>query len=260
MTKAPTENSVLIIIPTLGQREEYLRETIESIHKQSYKGFDIALIYPFGNHFVDTLADNINAIKVPDPGGLSAALNAGIAAAKPHHKFISWIGDDDLLTPDSLKYSVDALNRYPHSPVAFGYCDYIDERGKFLFKNRAGSLAPWIMTWGPDLVPLPGALFRKEAIIQVGGFDENNKYTMDLDIFLRLRKIGKFINTKKTLAAFRWHRESMSVASRSRQTDEAETVKRKHTPRLLRPFTPLWFIPTRYASKLAAKRLSNRQK
>jgi GT2 family glycosyltransferase len=254
--KSTTKHDTLIILPTLGQREEYLKETIASIRQQTYQDFDIAIIYPLKNRFVTAIADELGAIKVPDPGGLSAALNAGIAAAKPHHEFISWIGDDDLLTPESLERAVRALSDNPTSPVAYGYCDYIDQNGGFLFKSKAGSLAPWIMTWGPNLLPLPGALFRKDAILKVGGFDESNKHSMDLDIFLRLKKIGKFINTKHTLAAFRWHSDSMSVASRDIATKEAEAVKYKYTHPLLRPLTSLWFIPTRYASKLAAKKLS----
>lgn len=257
MAKSQKPNT-LIILPTLGQREEYLKETLESIRRQTNQDFDIAIIYPLKNRFVTALADELGAIKVPDPGGLSSALNAGVAAAKPHHQFISWIGDDDLLTPHSLDCAVEALTDNPSSPVAYGYCDYIDQDGTFLFKSKAGSLAPWIMTWGPNLLPLPGALFRKDAILKVGGFDETNKHSMDLDIFLRLKKLGKFVNTKRTLAAFRWHSNSMSVASRDVATREAEAVKRKYTHPLLQPLTPLWFIPTRYASKLAAKKLSKR--
>lgn len=258
MPQKADKPEVLVILPTLGNRIEYLKETLESIAKQQTGLYEIAIIYPLTNTKVASLAKKYNAISLPDPGGLSAALNVGVAAAKSHHIFISWIGDDDLLAAGSLLNTVSALRNHPSSPVAYGYCDYIDKDGLFLFKSQAGSLAPWIMSWGPNLLPLPGALFRTSAIKKVGGFDESNKYSMDLDIFLRLRKIGRFVNTKKTLASFRWHTDSMSVASRDKATKEAENVKRKYTPTFLKPLTPFWFVPTRIASRLAAKKLSKR--
>lgn len=178
--------------------------------------------------------------------------------AKKQHKYISWIGDDDLLTENSLEDTVSALKENPSSPVAFGNCIYIDSNDQQIFISKAGKIAPWLMTWGPNLLPCPGSLFRKTSLDSVGDFDENNKYSMDLEMFLRLRKLGKFTYVNNSLASFRWHSDSMSVASRAAATKEAEAVKRKFTPTPLRPLTPLWFIPVRIASLAAAKKLSQR--
>lgn len=250
------KNSVLIVLPTLGQRIEYLQKTLKSIESQSFKGYDLVLIYPFGNKAVAKLAKQHGALSVDDPGGLSAALNSGIAEAKPHHKYISWIGDDDLLTEESLELATKALEDNPKSPVAFGNCSYIDDKDRVLFVSKAGKIAPWLMTWGPNLLPCPGSLFRKDSILAVGGFDESNKYSMDLDIFLRLKRIGDFTYINVTLAAFRWHNDSMSVASRDKATKEAENVKRKYIHPILRPFTPVVFLPLRAASRLAARKVT----
>lgn len=256
MSHSEAQTAVLIVIPTLGQRLEYLQKTLESIKKQSYKKYDVVLIYPLKNAAVSKLAKQYNATSVEDTGSLSSALNAGIKKAKKHHKYISWIGDDDLLTENSLEDTVKALEENPSAPVAFGNCIYIDSNDQEVFISKAGKIAPWLMSWGPNLLPCPGSLFRKSALDTAGEFDENNKYSMDLEMFLRLKKLGRFSYVNKNLASFRWHSDSMSVASRSAATKEAEEVKRKFTPRILRPLTPLWFIPTRVASLMAAKKLS----
>ena len=258
MSKTSNKPKVLIVLPTLGQRIDYLRKTLESIAQQPSDLYDLVLIYPLKNNEVSDLAKQYSAVSVEDPGSLSAALNAGIKVAKPHHIYISWIGDDDLLTQSSLRLTSEALDRNPSASVAFGNCAYIDKDGRQLFVSSAGKIAPWLMTWGPNLLPCPGSLFRKSSILSVGGFDESNRYSMDLDIFLRLRKLGKFVYVNNVLAAFRWHSDSISVASRDKATKEAEAVKRKYTPPLLKPFTILWFLPVRYASRIAAKRLSRR--
>lgn len=247
---------ILVVIPTLGERPEFLRQTLESVKNQKGVKSDIVIVFPLNNNATRKIAKEFGAEMVNDPGGLSRAVNAGIATAKPHHEFISWIGDDDLIAPDSYKTAVAALDKNPGAVLAYGYCEYIDNNGRHLFTSRAGRFAPWIMTWGPNLMPCPGTLFRHSSLKDAGEFDVNNKYSMDLDMFLRLRKLGKFINTKQTLAAFRWHPSSTTVSNRDKVVRETEMVKRKYLPKMLRPLSPIWEIPVRIATKLAAKRVS----
>ena len=187
---------------------------------------------------------------------MSAAINAGFALAGPQHIYANWIGDDDLLTSGSLATSAAALDNNPGAVVAFGYCDYIDDVGRRLFTSKAGRLAPWLMTWGPDLVPQPGALFRLDAVREVGLIDPSLKYAMDLDLLLRLRGKGRFVNTRTVLSAFRWHASSTTVANRTPSLDEAELVKRRYLKPWQRAVAPLWERPVRLATRLAARRVS----
>ena len=257
LNKNEENKRVLVVIPTLGQRVDLLNATLLSIRSQYPVAYDIVMIYPLKNLETKDLADRFGAISVEDPGGLSAALNVGISQAKPNHEFISWIGDDDLLATESFKTCIGALDANQEAVLAFGYCDYIDSDGKHLFTSRAGAIAPWLMTWGPNLVPCPGILFRTSALLRAGEFDVNSKYSMDLDMLLRLRKIGKFINTKKVLASFRWHATSTTVANRGVVIRETERVKRKYLPTYLRRVAPVWEHPVRIATKIAAKRVNN---
>lgn len=257
MSKKVANNArILMVVPTLGQRTDLLRKTLSSIKDQHPTPYDIVMIFPLKNKETAALADEFGAMVVDDPGTLSGAVNAGIACAKPQHEYIGWIGDDDLIAPESLRVAIDALDKEPGAVVAFGYCDYIDDTGRRILTSRAGRLAPWLMTWGPNLVPCPGAVFRLSALHKAGEFDVTNKYSMDLDMFLRLRKIGKFINTKRVQASFRWHPTSTTVANREKVVRETEQVKRKYLPKSLRLFAPLWELPVRYATIFAARRVN----
>lgn len=246
---------VLVLMPTLGKRNDLLRLTLESIANQEVAA-EVVMIFPLDNKETMALAKEYNAITVADPGGISRAVNVGLAAAKPQHEYITWLGDDDLLTPGSLKVTVKALDENEDAVVAFGYCDYINIEGKRVLTSRAGRFAPWLMTWGPDLVPMPGLLLRRKALELTGTFDEDNKWSMDLDILLRLRKVGRFINVKTTLACFRWHANSQTVSNREKVLHEAEAVKRKYLPKTLQHIAPLWEGPVRLATKIAARRVT----
>lgn len=247
-----------MVVPTLGERPKFLRQTLESIREQDGVAYDIVMIFPLKSKPTMDLAKEYGAIVVEDPGGISSAVNAGIAQAQSCHTYIGWIGDDDLLRKDSLKTAIELLETKPTAVLAYGYCDYIDDKGNKILTSRAGNFAPWIMTWGPNLVPCPGIVFRKSTLNKAGKFDEKLNYSMDLDMLLRLRELGRFINTKKTLAAFRWHPTSTTVANRENSLAEAEKVKRKHLAQPLRLVAPLWEPGVRFATKVAANRVNKK--
>jgi GT2 family glycosyltransferase len=250
---------VLLVVPTLGRRIELLEQTLRSINDQQIDGeraADVVVVTPAGAAEARTLAGRLGASVVDDSGGMSAAVNAGLSRAEPWHVYGNWIGDDDLLAPDSLATTVAALDADAAAVAAFGYCDYIDDSGTRLFTSRAGRLAPWLMTWGPDLVPQPGALFRLATVREVGGIDASLSYAMDLDLLLRLRRRGRLVNTRQVLASFRWHPNSTTVANRSPSLDEAERVKRRYLTPAGRRTAALWERPVRGATRLAVRRVN----
>ncbi|MFZ3009853.1 MAG: glycosyltransferase [Candidatus Microsaccharimonas sp.] len=261
MTRSPSlkipksKARILVIIATLGEREALLRQTLASIQRQKID-LDLVFVCPLDNESTRKLAKEFGAVRLKDPGGISAAVNVGIAAAKPWHEYISLIGDDDLLADNSLSATSSALDKNHSAVAAFGYCEYINSDGEYIITSRAGRLAPWIMKWGPDFVPLPGALFRTSALVAIGGFDPSLKYAMDLDVFLRLQKIGKLVNVGMVVSSFRWHQNSATVSNRKASSDESERVKRNHLSSIPRALSFIWERPIRIASSFAAKRIT----
>jgi GT2 family glycosyltransferase len=170
---------------------------------------------------------------------------------------VNWLGDDDLLAVGSLAAAARALDADPSATVAFGYCDYIDDEGRRLLTSRAGWIAPWLMTWGPDLVPQPGALFRWSAVAAVGGgLDESLSYAMDLDLLLRLRRRGRLVNCRCVLASFRWHPDSTTVANRGWSLAESSAVKRRNVRAWLRPCLMMLDPVVRVSTRAAARRVT----
>ena len=252
---------VLVVIATLGQRPDYLKLTLESIKKQGYSPLDVVLVYPFKSKETKAIAEAYGARSLDDPGSMSAAVNLGINSADKHHTYVTWIGDDDLLEADMIKSSVALLEKKPTATASFGHCHYIDEDGKRLFTSKAGTVAPWLMTWGPNLVPLPGSMFRLSSLKKLDYiFDDTLRYAMDLDLFLRLRKLGPLVNVRMPVSSFRWHTTSTTVANRQASLKEAEEVKRRHLNGKIKFAAPLWEKPVRIATTIAAKRVSKSKK
>jgi len=246
---------VLLIIATLGRRPEYLTQTIDSIKDQSTL-VDLVIVGPTQNQGLKELADKHKIPILPDPGSLPAAINLGATVLKDHHEFLNWLNDDDLLEPHTLHKVVAALDKNPSAGVAFGHCRYIDTHGERLWVSRAGKWAPKILAWGPDLVPQPGMLVRSHVWKVAGGIDPSYSLAFDLDLLLRLKKLGPIICVPSVVSSFRWHPDSLTVEDRTKNLQESERAKRAALPRALKPISPLWNVPVRWAIRRAANRVS----
>jgi glycosyltransferase involved in cell wall biosynthesis len=253
------KQDILVILPTLGDRLDTLRETLEAIDAQrSDVALTLVVVAPVGATEARALATSHGATVVDDPKhGISAAINHGLAA-RDGEDYYAWIGDDDLFRPGGLLTLKTILDARPESVLAYGGCEYIDPTGKVLAVSNAGALAKFLLPWGPDLIPHPGTMIRLDALEAIGGFDVSLKYAMDLDAFLKLRKHGSFAWTRKSVSAFRWHPDSLTVANRLNSSRESEAVKTRHAPPVVRWLSPAWNYPIRWASSFAAKRVSAR--
>lgn len=248
---------MLIVIPTLGKRLPYLDETLASIRAQEVPS-DIVLVAPEGDSALTRLAHEWDALSIPDPGGLAAAINSGVAAGLREHQFVTWLNDDDRLCAGSLTASTSALSRHVEAVVAFGACRYIDGRGRQLWISRAGAWAPRILSWGPDLIPQPGMLIRTSAWQRVGGLDESYRLAFDLDLLLRLRRLGQFVNVKQVVSEFRWHPDSLTVDGRETNIAESERARRSALGPTARKCVWMWERPVRIATRYAAGQLNRR--
>lgn len=256
MTTREAEPRVLIIVPTLGQRIDYLHQTLRSVRDQSV-ATDLVLVAP-PTESIQELAAEFDAKTEADPGSLPAAINAGARHLKPHHEFINWIGDDDLLEPQSLAATSSSLDRNPAAVVAYGACRYIDAAGRELWINRAGPWAEKVLSWGPQLIPQPGMLIRADAWRAVHGVDESFRFAFDFDLLLKLRQQGELIDCGQVVASFRWHPDSLTVGDRTTNLQESERAKRRYLTRRQQRLKWLWERPVRVATRIAAAEVTRR--
>lgn len=254
-----TDGSVLVVLPTLGDRLDTLELTLASIDDQ--RGdvpLRLVIVAPESATKARELAASHDATVISDPKtGISAAINAGIEAAESE-SYYAWMGDDDLFRPGGLRRLLDLMQSGPDVVVAYGGCDYIDPNGTVIGTSRAGRAARWLLPWGPDLIPHPGSMIRIDAMRAAGLFDPDLRYAMDLDLFLRLRSSGRYVSTREPVSAFRWHPDSLTVANRQASSAESEAVKRRHLHPALRPIAPAWELPVRWAASRAALAVSRR--
>lgn len=257
MSASAPKAEVLLVVPTLGRRMRFLEATLESIRSQEI-ACDIVIVAPLDAEGIRETAERFNAHLVADPGSQAAAINRGIEEFAVGHQFVGWLNDDDLLESGSLAATTALLESEPGAVVAFGACRYIDTSDRELWISRAGRWAPWILSWGPDLIPQPGMLVRVDAWRAVGGVDPSYRLVFDLDLLLRLKKVGQLADTGRVVSSFRWHADSLTVDDRDTNLNEGERAKRAALGRVARKFVWLWEKPVRIATRVAANEVNRR--
>lgn len=252
-------SSVGIVVPTLGKRPEYLFRCLTSIRAAG--GSLIHIVAPRSMDFASVVESALFDAVIDDPGlGLAAAIDAGINSFPDSVVFVNWLGDDDELVPGSLHRTVSVLEDDSRIALAYGRCEYIDSVGNRLGVNRSGTYAKYLMRFGPQLIPQPGALFRRDAYEKIGGLDRRYKWAFDLDLLIRLSRVGKLHFLPATLGRFRWHEGSLSVGGRQGSVREASEIRISALPAVVRVFAPLWEKPIRWIIMRAGESLTARSK
>ena len=235
-------DNIGIVVPTLGSRPEYLLEALESI-RNAGKCF-IVIVAPIQANVDKVIDRSFFDELVEDPmQGLVEAINTGVRALPKQIEYFNWLGDDDTLTPNSLRMSSSPLKDDPEIVCVFGMCQYINQNGQPIYKNKSGRFAVPLLKFGPQLIPQPGALFRRTSFNKVGGLDPTYQCAFDLDLLLKLKKIGKFHYIPNQLSSFRWHSDSLSVRSRRVSVREARKIRQKNLSRFFRLLSPSWELP-----------------
>ena len=248
---------VLIVVPTLGKRPALLRQCLGSITQQEVLA-DIMVVVPVEAAEARAVAQEFGAWILDDPGGQAKAINLGVQHAEQQHQYVNWLGDDDLLEPGSLEATAGVLDADAQRVLAYGACRYIDEQGHELWISRAGRWAPRILKWGPDLIPQPGMLVRLSAWQEVGGLDTSFRFAFDLDMLLKLQKVGSFVDVGSVVSSFRWHADSLTVGDRTTSLRESERARRAALSPTARNLSWVWEGPVRVATRLAAAEVSRR--
>jgi GT2 family glycosyltransferase len=248
--------AVGVVVPTIGERPQYLESTIKSIREagDSYivlvgrKGFDGSSFQKSG--LVDLYVDE-------DDTSVPNKINQGFRALPAHIEYITWIGDDDLLASGALEVATEALNR-PEKPVlVFGHCQYIDSDGNDVLVKRSGSWAVPLLRFGPQLIPQPSSFFRRDAFEKVGGLSDRFQFAFDFDLFLKLAKSGKAVFIDQILSSHRWHKTSLTFSRRWESVREASRVRVSNLGTVLGFFSLLWEVPIKLTTYAAGQLLSS---
>ncbi len=221
---------ISVIIPVYNA-EETIKDTIESVLSQTYSQFEIIVINDGSQdktlEIVSRILDpRLKVLSYPN-AGVSVSRNRGISQAAGD--YVSFLDADDLWTPDKLETQLKALQANPQAAVAYSWTDWIDESGQFL---RSGG---HITVNGDVYAKLllrdfvesgSNPLIRRQALTEVGGFDESLNLAADWDMWLRLAARYEFVAVPSSQILYRVSPNSMSSNVWKMEAESLQIIER----------------------------------
>lgn len=221
---------VSVIIPVYNG-EKTIKITINSVLNQTFPDFELIVVNDGSQDStlaaVNEIQDaRIRVFSFPN-SGVSASRNRGLAEAKG--EFISFLDADDLWTPDKLEAQLKALQENPQAAVAYSWSDWVDEWGQFL---RAGG---HITVNGNAYEKLlvrdfvesgSNPLIRRQALDEVGDFDQSVTPAEDWDMWLRLAARYEFVAVPSSQILYRISPNSASFNVWKMEAGSLQVIER----------------------------------
>ncbi|AFY80532.1 glycosyltransferase family 2 protein [Oscillatoria acuminata] len=206
--------TISVIIPAYNA-EKFIKETINSVLNQTFRDFELIVINDGSTdgtlEVVSTFSDSrIQVFSYPNSGPQKSR-NRGIDHAKG--EYLSFLDADDLWTPDKLERQLQALHDNPDAAVAYSWTDFINGSGErlpggqhFKFTNDVYER----LLLGDFIGSGSNPLIRKDALLNVGPFDESLVGGQDWEMWLRLAAQYQFVVVPSTLVFYRQSGKSWS--------------------------------------------------
>lgn len=210
---------VSIVIPVYNGGN-YLKEAIDSALSQTYPNIEVLVVNDGSADGGETerialsYGDRIRYLE-KENGGTASALNAGIEAMTGD--YFSWLSHDDVYYPDKVELELEEILR-SGNPASIVQCEYdfYDEASKtytptdFHKYYSKEQLTNSVFSLLQLQIHACGALIHKSHFGRVGVFNEQLKYTQDIDFWFRMLYGQKSLWVSKSLYMVRVHTESTS--------------------------------------------------
>ena len=179
------------MLVTVYNREAFLRATLQSILESSFGDFEVLVVDDCSTDsslkIAHEIAQTDSRIKVyANEKNLGDYGNRMHVAALACGTYLKYVDSDDLIYQHTLGVMVDAMERYPETGFALSHSLPEDEEPYPWVLTSEESYRKHFLGRGCFACGPTGAILRKTAFDEVGGFRPEWKVLSDIDLWLRI--------------------------------------------------------------------------
>lgn len=217
-------------------RPNFIGVAIESIIAQRIPDWELHVVHDGPNEEIPAIMQEwvkrdsrIQYHRRLQPGNIAEATNFGLARARG--EYIAVLDDDDYWsTPEKLTKQIAFLDTNTDHACCGGGVIVIDPTGReqmrYLKPEHDAAIKHRVLMVNP--IAHSTTLYRRDAAVAVGGYDEGLAGFQDWDLWLKMGKIGKLYNFPEYFLNYRVWTGSGSFSQSRRNTQSALTITRRY--------------------------------
>lgn len=211
-------NPKISVITPVYNGAEFIRETIESVLNVTTKiQFEYIVVNDGSTdstlQIISEYSEQLKVLSFENQGE-SASVNEGLLAAKGEYVLVV-SADDPILDGSLFEESARILDLNPKTVAVYPDWQVINKAGEIRKRVIVDDFSFEALVGENKTLPGPGAVFRRESALAIGGRQSKWKYVGDYDFWLRLSAVGSFQRIPKNLAQWREHSTSTSVSQKN---------------------------------------------
>jgi glycosyltransferase involved in cell wall biosynthesis len=191
----------------------WLADALQSVRAQTLPVHEVIVV---DDASVDNSGDiarryGATVIRNPTNRGEGFSRNAGLRQATG--ELVAWLDADDMWMPHHVSTVTGLLQKYPQATAAFGAVQRFGLRSELIL----GHVPPgppsnvfWL-AFGDWVHTTIASITHRTALLEIGGFNEQERYSVDFDLWLRLSRSHLFACTHDVTSCWRWHEAQQSV-------------------------------------------------
>lgn len=227
-----------VVIPACNN-ERFIAETIESVLGQTRPAAQIVVVDDGSDdatpEILERFGDRIEVVR-QDRQGFAAARNRGIEACRCD--LVAFLDSDDIAEPSRHEKFVETLSGDAEAAMAFSSARLIDDTGQGASRpmrevQYARKRFFGLMLVRNRIVSCSAVVARRDALEQVGGFDENLAHNEDYDLWLRIARRHPVAYIQEPLVRYRLNKKNVSQDRALHHRTEVMAL-RKHSPDVIR--------------------------
>lgn len=227
--------NLTLISPSYNQRD-FVERMLKSVESQSMRPVEHLI---FDAHSTDGTVDILKdyagrhdfvSLYSGRDTGQTNAINLGFSEAKGD--IIGWLNTDDFYPSETvLKTVMDAFAANPDVDMIYGKGRFIDEDGAFIkdaFINSDPNVLEDRLATSVGILQ-PASFMRRSVFEELGLLNEDLRYCMDYEYWIRIAKSGrKFLFLDEYLAEATLHNQSKTIGSRDLSLQETVEMVQTH--------------------------------
>jgi glycosyltransferase involved in cell wall biosynthesis len=214
------EPAVSIVLPTFN-RLPFLRESVDSVFAQTFQEWELIIADDGSNG--ETLAylnsleqmPRVRLLRLTHTGNPSAVRNAALREARG--RYVAFLDSDDVWMPDKLHVQTAAHQTCLERRWSYTALERIDAAGEPMRDGLGGGWVPHHGAIFEQLLTIDAAVATPTVMVERGlmdqaiGFDEQQPYFEDYELWLRLSLLSDVIVIDAPLVKIRNHAQHYSA-------------------------------------------------